>query len=281
MHSTFHRRTLLAWLAAAAAPARAAAPPLMLAHSYKGGLDLRDWVASEKYDGLRGYWDGRKLFTRGGEPVAAPAWFTERLPPVALDGELWAGRGRFAEAVSTARRQQPDDAAWKRMRYMVFDLPSHPGRFAERAAALAGLVPPLGRPFIVAVERIRVAGEAELQALLDRTVKAGGEGLVLNRLAARYTAARSRDLLKFKPDADADAVVVAHEPGRGKFQGMLGALWVETPEGVRFKIGTGFDDATRRAPPAVGSWVSYRHRGETEAGVPRFASYLRVRADLR
>jgi DNA ligase-1 len=50
--------------------------------------------------------------------------------------------------------------------------------------------------------------------------------------------------------------------------------------GVRFKIGTGLSDAQRRNPPPVGSVVTYRFRGLTDAGVPRFASFVRVAADV-
>ena len=76
---------------------------------------------------------------------------------------------------------------------------------------------------------------------------------------------------------DAEARVLAHMPGQGKHAGKMGALWVETPEGVRFKLGTGFTDAERRDPPAIGSWVTYRFRGtHAGSGAPRFASYLRA-----
>jgi DNA ligase-1 len=44
-------------------------------------------------------------------------------------------------------------------------------------------------------------------------------------------------------------------------------------------LGTGFTDAQRAAPPAIGTWVTYRYRGTTDKGVPRFASFLRVRED--
>lgn len=280
------RRRAVAWLLATAAaaiwrPALAGTPaPVMLAHSYRPGEALAGYAVSEKYDGVRGYWDGRRLWTRGGEPIAAPAWFTARLPAQALDGELWAGRGGFAKTVSTVRQQAGSDAAWREIRFMLFDLPSHGGRFAARSAALSRLVKDLDQPWLVAVPQQPVPDAAALRALLDTTVRDGGEGLMLHRLDALHRTGRSRDLLKLKPHDDADARVIAHVPGRGKFEGLMGALWVETPEGIRFKVGTGFDDATRGAPPAVGSWISYRHRGETDGGVPRFASFLRVRADL-
>jgi DNA ligase-1 len=60
---------------------------------------------------------------------------------------------------------------------------------------------------------------------------------------------------------------------------MMGALQVETQEGMRFEIGTGFTDAQRRDPPPVGSLVTYQYRDLTKNGVPRFVSYLRRREE--
>ena len=116
-------------------------------------------------------------------------------------------------------------------------------------------------------------------AQLDRMVKEGGEGLMLHRGDAPYRAARNDDLLKVKTHEDAEARVVGHVPGQGRHAGRMGALQVETPEGVRFRLGTGFTDAQREQPPALGTWVTYRFRGVSAKGVPRFASFLRVRPD--
>lgn len=259
---------------------RAEATAPLLAHVYRPGIDLADWWVSEKYDGVRGLWDGQRLRTRGGEPIAAPAWFTAGWPATPLDGELWAGRGAFEQAQSTVARQQPDDESWRRLRYMVFDLPGHGGTFDERLAALRASVHALGQPWVVAVPQRRVASDAELQALLRQVVRGGSEGLMLHRGASRYTAGRSHDLLKLKPFDDAEARVIGHLPGQGKHAGRLGALLVETPEGQRFRIGTGFSDAVRENPPPIGTWITYRHRGvHQDTGLPRFASFLRVRAD--
>ena len=271
---------LLACLRPAAWAQRAAAPPpaLLLAGRYRPGIALADYWVSEKYDGVRGHWDGRQLRTRGGAPIAAPAWFTAGWPATPLDGELWAGRGGFEQAQSTVARQQPDDADWRRLRYMVFDLPAAPGAFDERLPALRAAVAAIGQPWVVAVPQRRVASDAELQALLASVVRGGGEGLMLHRGASLYRAGRGDDLLKLKPFDDAEARVLAHLAGRGKHAGRLGALWVETPEGQRFALGTGFSDAQRATPPPVGSWVTYRYRGLHEgSGLPRFASFLRVR----
>ena len=274
------RLLLLGCLLAVAQRALADAPALLLAGRYRPGIDLRDWWVSEKYDGVRAHWDGRQLRTRGGERIAAPAWFTAGWPALPMDGELWAGRGRFEHAQSAAAREQPDDAQWRALRYMVFDLPAHPGSFDERLAALRAAVSALNHTWVQAVPQRKVAGDAELQALLREVVRGGGEGLMLHRGASLYRAGRGDDLLKLKTHDDAEARVIAHLPGKGKHAGRLGALMVETPEGRRFALGTGFTDAQRADPPPVGSWVSYRFRGLHEgSGLPRFASFLRVRSD--
>ncbi|CAN7340001.1 DNA ligase [Acidovorax sp. LjRoot129] len=276
------RRHCLAWLAGASAlPALAADPPaLLLANVYRPGLPLADYWVSEKYDGVRGYWDGRTLRTRGGETVAAPAWFTAGWPDTAMDGELWAGRGRFGHAQSTTRQQHADDAAWRQIQFMVFDLPRHGGRFDERIPALNALVATIGQPWVQAVPQKRVASDAALQAVLQRTVRAGGEGLMLHRGASLYQGGRSDDLIKVKTHEDTEARVVAHLPGKGRHAGRMGALLVEMRTGQRFKLGAGFSDAQRADPPAVGSWVTYRFRGTHDGGLPRFASFVRVREDM-
>ncbi|MEO6319142.1 MAG: DNA ligase [Polaromonas sp.] len=261
-----------------------APPPLMLANVYRPGVVLADYWVSEKFDGVRGYWDGQRLWTRGGERIAAPDWFTAGWPQIAMDGELWAGRGQFAKAVSTVRQQTPNDSAWRAMRFMVFDLPAQGGPFSERIPALNGVVSRIDQPWVQAVEQFKVANPQALQALLAKTVKNGGEGLMLHRGASLYKGQRTDDLLKFKTHEDNEARVVAHVPGNGKHTGQLGALLVEMPAVVgkpakRFKLGTGFSDAQRKDPPVVGSRVTYRYRGLNDSGIPRFASFLRVRED--
>jgi DNA ligase-1 len=258
-----------------------APPPLMLANVYRDEIPLVEYRVSEKLDGMRGYWDGHRLLTRGGEIVHAPPWFTAGWPDTPLDGELWIARGQFAQTVSIVRRLTPDDAAWRKLRFMAFDLPAHPGTFDERDTALQEVVERTGQPWLRRVEQSRVATRHELQTMLKRVIQQGGEGLMLHRGASLYRAERNDDLLKLKPYLDAEARVAAHLPGKGKYAGMLGALEVESPDGLRFRLGAGFTDAERHDPPPLGSWVTYRYNGVNEkTGIPRFARFLRVRADM-
>jgi DNA ligase-1 len=264
-------------LLAPAGSGAAQPPPLMLATDYDSSVEVADYWVSEKLDGVRGRWDGHALWTRGGRRIEAPDWFVAGWPTVAMDGELWIGRGRFDEISGLVRAGHRDDGAWRQVRFMVFDLPGHAGGFGERLLELRRLLDRAAVAWLQPVPQFRVPDAAALQARLRAVVAAGGEGLMLHHHDARYRAGRSDGVRKLKPHADAEARVVAHLPGRGKYAGMTGALLVERADGVRFRLGGGLTDAQRAAPPPVGSLVTYRYSGHTVNGLPRFARFLRVR----
>ena len=262
----------------AALPAWATQPPtLWLASTYQGNEKLTDYWVSEKYDGIRGFWDGRQLLSRSGKGLNPPAWFVKGWPAQPFEGELWAGLGQFEQAASVIQQRQAPDSEWQAMRFMVFDANSPTQAFTERIVQYQSLVKQIGQPWVQAVTQSQVPSHAALKALLKKTVQAGGEGLVLHRGSSLYQSGRNSDVLKVKPHEDAEAKVVGHELGQGKHAQRLGALTLETPQGLRFKLGTGFTDAQRENPPAVGQWVTYRYRGLTDQGVPRFASFVRIR----
>lgn len=265
--------TLCAPIVAPAAP-----PPLLLANDYEDAdVDLSRYWVSEKYDGVRAYWDGERLITRAGNTIHAPEWFTRGWPREPLDGELWAGRGQFEQVMATVRDLDPDHAAWRNIRFMVFDLPAHGGHFTARLDSLRSLLSSLRIDWLREVAQWRISDEAALQLRLQAVSATGGEGLMLHRDDSLYRGERSDDLLKLKPYQDAEAQVLAHLPGQGKYQGMLGALLVRNREGIHFRIGTGFTDEQRRSPPPVGTWITYTHHNVTARGIPRFARFLRTK----
>ncbi|WP_342450133.1 DNA ligase [Thiorhodococcus minor] len=253
-------------------------PDLMLAEVYQQGMDLRGYWMSEKLDGVRAYWDGRRLISRGGKVIQAPAWFTAGFPSIPLDGELWMGRGSFERVSGVARRSEPDPEDWREVRFMVFDLPVLGAPFTARLAALQGVIAVSDSAYLAAVEQQVARDHAGLMRRLREIEQVGGEGLMLHLGDASYRPGRSAHLLKVKSYLDAEARVVGHVPGRGRLQGMLGSLIVEDEQGFRFRIGTGFSDAERRSPPALGSWITFRYQGRTGRGIPRFARFLRVKS---
>ncbi|WP_323750532.1 DNA ligase [Marinobacter sp.] len=258
---------------------RAQPPAIPLANVYHQSVDLQAYWVSEKLDGVRAYWDGEQFWSRGGHVYAAPPWFTEQFPDQPLDGELWSGRGRFAQLSGVVRKQQPVAEEWQAVRFHAFDLPIKNTPFTARYQRLKKLVEESGSRYLVFVPQHSITHHEALMAKLDAAVAAGAEGLMLKRKASLYHAGRSDDLLKVKTFEDAEAVVTDHLPGQGKYRGMMGALEVELENGRRFRIGTGFSDADRRSPPPLGATVTFRYRGHTATGLPRFASFLRVRKD--
>ncbi len=240
-------------------------------------LDPSLYLVSEKLDGVRAIWDGAALRFRSGRPIAAPAWFLAGLPAQALDGELWLERKRFDRLSGTVRKVQAVDAEWRALRYMVFDAPVPDMPFQARVQQLQTAVQRANQPWLVAVEQTRLVSSAGLQTRLQQVATLGGEGLVLHRLDAPWQPGRSDAVRKLKLQPDEEARVVAHVAGKGKFDGQMGALLLEMPSGQRFALGTGFSAADRAKPPPIGAQVTYRYRDRTPQGLPKFASYLRVR----
>ena len=253
-----------------------AADGVLLAKSAPANIDPAGYLVSEKLDGVRALWDGKVLRFRSGRLIAAPAWFTAKLPETPLDGELWIARRQFDALSGTVRKVKPVDAEWQKVNYMVFELPAGSGDFKDRALSLDSIVNTAAWPQLHAIEQTAIANRATLQAKLDDVVQGGGEGLVLHLASAPVATGRSDALLKLKPVQDAEAVVVGHVAGKGKYARMTGALDVKTTDGQRFKLGTGLSDVQRKHPPAIGSTVTYTYRDLTSSGKPRFASFLRV-----
>ncbi|MBB4844006.1 DNA ligase-1 [Paucibacter oligotrophus] len=263
----------------AAKPRDAAAPALLLARNAPrdlATLRLGDYLVSEKLDGVRAFWNGQAMISRQGLALNLPQDFSRRLPARPLDGELWLGRGQFEATAVALRRSRPEAGEWARMRYMLFELPEAEGSFEQRAGLLRDLARELAWDAVQALRQSPGSDVAALRAQLAQVLQDGGEGLMLHRADAPYLSGRSEVLLKLKPQDDDEAVVLAHLPGTGRLAGLMGALRVRNGQGQEFSLGTGFSDAQRRLPPAVGSVVTYRYRGLTATGLPRFASFVRV-----
>ena len=253
-------------------------PALLLAEKYHQDIDLAAYWVSEKLDGVRAFWDGQQLISRRGNPFAAPSWFTADFPAVALDGELWVGRRQFEKTASIVSRHAPHDG-WQQVRYMVFDLPEDPGTFDERLQNLRAAIAASPSDFLAVVPQYKVTDHKALLEQLDTLVASGGEGLMLHRGDSRYRGGRSLDLLKLKKFDDAEGVVIAHNPGRGRLAGLMGSVTVRTEQGAIVRIGSGFSDAERGNPPPIGATITFKHQGFTASGKPRFAVFWRLRSD--
>lgn len=258
----------------------AAGPPLLLAQTWTNDADLAGWWMSEKLDGVRAYWDGKQFLSRQGNLYHAPDWFAEQLPPVPLDGELWLARKSFQRTVSIVRRQDKSEH-WHEISYLIFDAPAVEAVFEERLEYLREALARCQAKHVQLHDQAQCRGVDHLRQELARVEALGGEGLMLRQPASRYEIGRSSTLLKVKTFHDAEARVVEHQPGAGRHKGRLGALGVELADGTRFSVGTGFSDAQRDNPPPVGSTITFRYQELSDRGVPRFPSFVRLRAENR
>jgi len=252
-------------------------PKIQLASKYRNTVVVSDYFISEKLDGVRAYWDGQRLVSRQGKIFWTPKWFIKDFPSQPLDGELWIARQLFSKVSGIVRQKRHNNKNWQQVKFMVFDLPNSKVTFSRRLAQISKLIALSPSPYLKMIKQNRFNTEAQLMQQLNQVIIEGGEGLMLHRADALYQTKRSNDLMKLKRFEDAEATVLAHLTGKGKYQAMLGALLVKNQEGVTFKIGGGFSDIERANPPPIGSIITYKYYGKTNNNVPRFASFLRIR----
>ena len=245
--------------------------------NYHQELDISSYYVSEKLDGVRAIWTGSKLVTRSGRVLNAPDWFTSELPDTSVEGELWAGRGQFSKVQRTVLDTVPDDEQWLDIHYMLFDAPGHMGKFEQRYQFLTAFCESISGTHLRCVEQMSFDTHKDLQHYLGSLTSAGSEGLMLKQKGELYHPGRNASLVKVKNVQDAEAIVVGYKPGKGKYEGKMGAILVELSDGARFYIGSGFTDAERSDPPKLGDMVTFEHNGWTENGIPRFARYHRIR----
>jgi DNA ligase-1 len=256
--------------------------------------DPTGWMMSEKLDGVRAYWDGEKLWSRGGKVFAAPSWFTKGFPDFHLDGELWLGRetGDFDRASGIVRRKEGGND-WMELMFKVFDAPTLNGGFKNRLLEAGKYLDKTPSCSFASLHEHEVCqGLEHLYRKLDEVIEAGGEGVMLREGNSPYVNGRSSWLLKVKKMLEGRAMVYDIQEGTGKYEGMMGALlvyWIdENDETIAtFKIGTGFSDDERSQTSEkklggniksywVGKVVAFRYQEATVDGVPRFPSFVRI-----
>ncbi|OQR88472.1 ATPdependent DNA ligase domain containing protein, partial [Thraustotheca clavata] len=206
-------------------PSKASAPKLLLAHKYDPNINVLGWHISEKFDGVRGYWNGNTFLSRLGNPFEAPDFFTQGLPTdISLDGELFLGRKQFEATISIVKNGHPDNAKnWKQIKFMVFDVPSmKDSPFETRLSYLKAHL--ASHPYVTVVDHTICTSQTMLEEELKRVEALGAEGLMLRQPKSKYIGSRSNTLLKVKSFSDDEAKVVGYEAGQGKYKGRTGSL---------------------------------------------------------
>ena len=246
----------------------AEAPKLFLLNTYKEGIDVKGWYMSEKLDGVRAYWDGEKLMSRGGKVLGAPAFFTKGFPSFKLDGELWSKRGDF-ENISSIVNSLDAGERWKALTYHIFEVPDAKGNLLQRLSKVKET------KYLKLIKQIKVKNKEHLEKFLNSVVKKGAEGVVVRDATLPYYTGRDNNALKVKRYMDAECKVLSYNTGSGKYKGLLGSINCELDNKKIIKIGSGFSDKQRKDPPKIGSFITFKYYGLTSKGKPRFAVFLR------
>lgn len=246
--------------------------------------DLKDFVMSEKYDGVRAIWDGKNLYTRNKHKIQAPKFFTQHFPNFRLDGELFMDRKSFDRLSSIVRSFEVNETQWLDIKYMVFDVPDVDDTLKLRLQKLKNYLDEHkeANKFIKIIEQKDVKSKENLQKFSDEIHSLGGEGVVLRNNLARYEKIRSKNAFKLKKYEEADCIVKGYIKGKGKYENMLGAILCEAViegESKLIKIGSGFSDELRKNPPFINSKIRYKFNGYTKNKLPRFAVFKGIRAD--
>ena len=282
------------------------------------------WWASEKWDGIRALWDGEKIISRGsgvGKPKVytyIPEWFRLTLPPgIALDGEIWIGRGLFQKTsrLSTIKpgksyTEEEINNIWAGKEdppviFKVFDIPNENSSFEQRMKLLQTIVKDrkvcwdqlnyTGKKVfpIQFTEQVKIKTMEQLINLYTKLTSQGAEGIMLRAPGSPYELKRSKYMLKYKIKEDAECIVRGYTLGEGRLTGLLGSLNCEIikdskPSGIFTQIGTGLTDSQREnyiipGHPEhipIGSIVSFSYMEMTKDGIPRHPVYRGIRDDI-
>lgn len=270
--------TKLYWVLIFIAPIiYAGKPDLFLLNTYDNRPVL-GWTMSEKLDGVRGFWDGKQLLTRGGKVLNPPAWFVVHYPPFAIDGELWTQRGDFENIVSIVRTKNAHNR-WRQITHHIFEVPHQAGGLLARLAVLQDYLSTHTDAPIKIIKQTPITAQHQVQVALDSIVNNGGEGIVLRNPNTPYQTGRLTSALKVKKYMDTECVVKKILAGKGKYKTKMGSLLCAMASGQLIKIGSGFTDKDRENPPNIGREITFKYYGWTQKGKPRFPVYLRSKTE--
>ena len=236
--------------------------------------DISGWYMSEKLDGIRGYWDGKNLYTKNGNLINTPKEFTKNFPPFALDGELWSKRDNFEFIQSIVLDKKPS-SSWENITYNIFEVPNSKGNFKTRLEKARKWFEKYPNSNVNIIKQIVCKNEKHLLTYLDKIVKLKGEGIIVKDPSQPYHTGRSPYILKVKKAYDMEGIVIGYNYKKdGK---TFKSLKLKLENSVIFNLGGGFSDKQRKEPPKVGDVVTFKYYGFTKNGKPKFSSFLRVR----
>ncbi len=234
---------------------------------------------SEKLDGIRGFWDGEKLISRGGVILNPPKSWTANFPNFAIDGELWTKRADFGGVSSIVRRKKPD-SRWQKVSFNIFEVPNQKGGILQRLKVLQDYLQQHPSKTIRIIQQIPVKSKQQLNDFLNEIISKKGEGIVVRNPKTLYQTGRLSSALKIKKYQDEECTVLEILSGKGKYSNKMGALKCQTKTGKILKIGSGFTDQQRQNPPIIGSEITFKYYGLTNNKKYKHPVFLKIKPKL-
>jgi len=245
-------------------------PELFLLQNYKAENNVTSWYMSEKLDGVRAYWDGKKLLSRSGRIFSVPKFFTKEFPSYKLDGELWSKRSDFSHIASVVNKKEAHNG-WKDLTYNIFEVPDANGTLIERISIVKESF------YVKVVQQIKVQNKKHLDNFLKSVEKKKGEGVVVRDGTLNYYIGRKNSALKVKSYIDDECEVIGYKKGTGKYINVTGSLLCQWTQKKQIRVGSGLNDVQRKNPPKIGAIITFKYYGLTSKGNPRFPIFLRER----
>lgn len=261
----------------------------MLAYSYskfskKINIFDGNWIAQTKLNGHRCIFDGITLLTRKNEEYLNCGHILEDClkTKYILDGELFNLdlRDKLNELSKILRKtknitQADRDISRDIVRYYIYDIPGLDDKpYSYRKAIIDNEIIP-SSPYFCRLDDYAFTDRQELDYLLDTHIQNRHEGLILRNLNSLYECKRSKNLLKYKPEDDDEAIIVDIKPGSGDWQNagkVISLNW----NGKMFDAS--FKGSLKQAEQFLdekdkwlGKKVTFMYMGLTGLGIPNYA----------
>jgi DNA ligase-1 len=198
------------------------------------------------------------LFTRSGTPIETLPKIVQAIKDlkqddIVLDGEVMGEDWNESASVVMSSKTKKDDST---MRYHVFDIVNFAAwqqqvsktHYRARLNDLQLTIGDTeGSPFRY-VKATTANDEIELRQFYNECLAEGYEGVMLKRLDTPYQWKRTDAILKMKPVATEEGVIVGWHlsPEKTKRAGQFGGFHVLTKNGVVTKVGGGYTDALKK-----------------------------------
>lgn len=250
---------------------------------FKNLGEIDSFMVSEKFDGIRGIWDGENMFSKRGNILPIPHCFSQNLVHLGLkngefvEGELWIDYGAFEAISGLLNRKNIACEDFRSVKFLIFN--AQLGNKSDFSQNLAEIKLRLDSAKGKDLAQIQVIPQhkfrkiADLKDFFNAVVAKGGEGVIVRDSTTAY---------KLKAQNDAECKIIDFSRGKGRLSGKVGAIICESLEdknsgikgGKIFRIGSGLSDEMRTNPPKIGTIITYKFSGISKNGIPKHTRFL-------